>query len=306
MSINIPDIHLFVAAFEERSLIKAARRENSTLAQVSQQIHTLEAHYGVMLFLNTSGNVSPTPAGETYYRYCIDILRLHASANEAMRHVGHTLEGKVVIGLSPTMTRFALPAALERFALSHPKVTVHVTEDYGGALIERTRTGDLSFSVLLTGRTGAGLRSRHFCRTPEVLVAATARGLVHRRPVKLSALGPIKVIMAGLQNPRRLRLDAYYAANNVNIERVLQVEAPMECLELAAESDWYSVSPGLMMSHDLAGGRWTVSPIVEPDLWADLMLVESAKRQLEPATAAFLMVLEEETHKVNSVWSECA
>lgn len=304
MSNSLPDVCLFVAAFEEQCLIKAARRENSTLAHVSQQVRTLEAHYGVLLFSSTAGNISPTPAGQTYYRHCIDILRAHADANEAMRNVGHTLEGEVLIGLSPTMTRFVMPAALARFLVSHPKVNVRVQEDYGGALIERTRSGELSFSVLLSGRPGAGLRSRPFCRTPEVLVAAPSHGLVHRCPVQLSTLGPIKVIMAGLQNPRRLRLDAYFAANNVNIERVLQVEAPRDCLELAAESDWYTIATGLMMSHDLDGGRWSVCPIVQPALWADMMLIESVKWPIDPATAAFLMVLEEETHKVNSVWNE--
>lgn len=306
MPTTVPDIILFVAAFEERSLIKAARRENSTLVHVTQQIRALEEHYGVLLFASTPGNFSPTPAGETYYRHCIDILHTYAAANEAMRHVGHTLEGEVLVGLSPAMARFVMPAALASFLVSHPKVKVRVEEDYGGALMERTRSGELSFSILLSGRVGAGLRSRHLCRTPEVLVAASSRGLVHRRPVNLSTLGPIKVVLAGLQNPRRLRLDAYFAANNVNIERILQMEAPKDCLELTAESDWYTIAPGMGMAHDLEGGRWTASPIVQPALWADVMVIEQAKQTLDPATAAFLVVLEEETHKVNSVWNEPA
>ena len=70
---TLRDIRLFVAAYEERSFTGAATRENATQSGVSQHIRKLEESFGVDLFSRDKGRVAPTPAGDGYYRRCIDV-----------------------------------------------------------------------------------------------------------------------------------------------------------------------------------------------------------------------------------------
>ncbi len=299
-----PEIRLFAAAYEERSFTVAARREHATQSGVSQHVRKLEDRFGVRLFERLPGEIVPTPAGQEFYRHCVDVLRAHAAAAQAMRGFGKSLEGEVLVGLMPSMTRCALAPALARFTAQHPNVSVRIVEAYSGVLVERVRAGALAFAVVPSAPVGAGLRSRMFGRTPEVLVAARARGLVHRAPVRLSEFGPVKLVLPGIQNARRQNLDAYIAANGVQIERILELDAMLGALDLVGQSDWLTVVPGVMMADEQEGGRWTVGVLSGPSLSVDLMLIEPSKRPLEAATAAFLAVLEEETSRVNASWGE--
>ena len=299
-----PEIRLFVAAFEERSFTAAARRENATQSGVSQHIRKLEDRFGVRLFARTAGVISPTPAGEVFYRHCLDILRAHEAATLSLRGFGRSLEGEVVVGLMPSMTRCVLAPSLARFMALHPNVSVRIEEAYSFVLTERVRAGDLAFAVVPSGQTGPGVRSRFFCRTPEVLVAGAARGLEHGKPVKLATLGPIRLVLPGVQNARRVSLDAYLNANSVEVTQVLELDAMLGALDLVGQTDWLTIVPGVMMADSAPGGRWSVGRLADPPLAVDLMLIGPAKRPLDAASAAFLAVLEEETARMDAVWGE--
>ena len=142
------DIRLFVAAYEERSFTAAARRENATQSGVSQHIRKLEDSLRASLFVRNKGRVVATPAGDSYYRHCIELLNAHAKATADVRRHGAGLQGDIVIGLMPTMTRCALAPVLARFIDKHPNVVVRVVEGYSAALTEQVLAGQLEFAVV--------------------------------------------------------------------------------------------------------------------------------------------------------------
>src|SRR5437870_1522143 len=108
MSESLRDLRLFVAAYEEGSFTAAAARENATQSGVSQHMHKLEAGFGIQLFIRGAGSIIPTPAGDIYYRHCIEILRAFQTSKNEMEKFRKGLSGEVVVGLMPTLTRCAL------------------------------------------------------------------------------------------------------------------------------------------------------------------------------------------------------
>ena len=102
------DIRLFVSVYEERSHL-AAQRENATQSGVSQHVRNLEIAFGVPLFVRDKGRIAPTPAGDAYYRRAIDVLRAHDAASQAVGAYATGLDGRIVVGLMPAMTRWILP-----------------------------------------------------------------------------------------------------------------------------------------------------------------------------------------------------
>jgi LysR family transcriptional regulator, nitrogen assimilation regulatory protein len=295
------EIRLFVAAYEERSFTAAAARENATQSGVSQHIRKIEERFKVRLFLRSSGSASiaPTPAGDTYYRKCLDVLRAHDAAAQGLGHFATGLEGEVVIGLMPTMTRSVLAPALARFVESHPNVSLSIAEAYSAVLTERVLAGTLAFAVVPEFLSGVGLRSRLFARTPEVLVTSR-QGPAHAAEAgRLAARNPLKLVLPGPQNTRRRAIDTYLASNNIRVDRILELDSMFGTLDLVARTDWVAILPGLMMAADRGGDACTVSPLADPPLWLALVLIESARRVLSPAEQAFLDVLEEETERAN-------
>ena len=106
-----------------------------------------------------------------------------------MRRHGAGLEGNIVIGLMPTMTRCALAPVLARFIERHPNVVVRVVEGYSAALTEQVLAGELEFAVVPAFTGAPGLKSRLFLRTPELLVASRRSELKPLVPVRLADLG---------------------------------------------------------------------------------------------------------------------
>jgi len=296
------DIRLFVAAYEERSFTAAARRENATQSGVSQHIRKLEDSLRVKLFARSKGRVMPTPAGDSYYRHCIELLGAHAKATNAVRSHGSGLDGNIVVGLMPTMTRCALAPVLARFIERHPNVVVRIVEGYSAALTGQVLAGQLEFAIVPAFTGAAGLKSRLFLRTPELLVSSRKSDLVHLKPTRLAGLGPLKLVAPSKGNTRRHLIETYLATNGVQIERLLELDAMLGTLDFVSRTDWVAILPGLMMASETRARTFTVNPIVAPPFSLDLVLIEPSRRPMSPAVQAFLEMLEEESERLNRSW----
>ncbi len=298
---SLRDIRLFVSVYEERSFTLAAERENATQSGVSQHVRNLELGFGVPLFIRDKGRISPTPAGDAYYRRAIDVLRAHDAAGRAVQAYVNGLDGQIVVGLMPTMTRCTLAPALARFVEAHPNVKVHVTEGYSAALTQMVRAGDVDFAIVPAFSDPAGLKSRLFLRTPELLVAAARGPVTDSKPVRLADQGPLKLVLPGRTNTRRGTLETYCATVGAEITRVIELDTMFGTLDFVARGGWVTILPALMMDRGATQG-FDVHPITDPALTLDLVLIEPARRTLTPAAALFLEMLEQEARRISAVW----
>jgi LysR family transcriptional regulator, nitrogen assimilation regulatory protein len=303
MSGSLRDIRLFVAAYEERSFTAAAHRENATQSGVSQHIRKLEAGLKVQLFSRDKGQVAPTPAGDSYYLRCIDVLRAHATATSVAKSFATGLHGSIVIGLMPTMTRCMLAPVLAAFTVAHPNMTVRIVEGYSAPLTQQVRSGDLDFAIVPAIPVLPGLKSRLFLRTPEVLVAAkSAAGVTHGVPIALKPLGPLKLVLPSKINTRRNLVETYCAAHGIEIARLIEMDGMLGTLDFVARTDWATILPGIMMAIDEPGGRLISAPVADPPLMLDLVLIEPSRRPMSEPARVFLDMLQAEALKLNARW----
>ncbi len=59
-----------------------------------------------------------------------------------------------------------------------------------------------------------------------------------------------------------------------------------------------------MMASETRSRIYTVNPIAAPAFSLDLVLIEPSRRSMTPAAQAFLAMLEEESHRINSSWKK--
>jgi LysR family transcriptional regulator, nitrogen assimilation regulatory protein len=303
MSESLRDFHLFVAVYEERSFTAAAAREHATQSGVSQHVRKLEDSLGVRLFSRDKGQVVPTPAGDSLYQRCIEMLRLHEQAKRAVQDYGQGAEGQLVVGLMPTMTRCALAPVLASFMQANPNVRVKVVEGYSGTLTQQIRAGELDFAIVPAFAGAPGLTSRLFLSTPEVLVSSPSAKRAHLAPVKLAGLSPLKLVVPGKLNTRRTTIETYCASNGVQIEQMVELDAMLATLDLVARSDWVTVLPGIMMALDTGAPPLKVNPLADPPLSLDLVMIEPSRRSMSEVARAFLAALEAESQRLNLRWS---
>jgi DNA-binding transcriptional LysR family regulator len=303
MSESLRSIQVFVATYEERSFTAAAKREHATQSGVSQHVRKLEERLGAKLFSRDRGRVVPTPAGDAYYERSVELLRLASAASSAVSRFGGSLTGELVAGLMPTMTRFALAPALSRFMDEQPNVAIRVVEAYSAVLTQQVRAGELDFAVVPAIPNTAGIRSSHFLRTIELLVSRSESRLRHLDPVRLKDLGSLRLVVPGPQNTRRRSIETYLAANGLQCELVLELDAMLGTLDFVSRSDWVAILPGIMMAADIERPSVTINPIVDPVFILDLVLIEPSRRAMSPAARLFLEMLQVESERLEEPWA---
>lgn len=286
--VTLRQIQSVVAVVEERSFTRAAARENATQSGISQHIAAVENALGVALFKRSSDGVTPTPAGQRYYAHCIDVLRTLDTAKTEAQKSGSTLTGTIRAGLIPAFTRAALAPALERFAARYPGVSLEVIEGYSGALTDMVRAETLDFALVpgFAGKTG--LKLTHLNRSREMLVSGAQSGLAHLAPQRLADLPPLKIILPTRSNIRRSKIAEYVETHGVLIDRVLEMDAMIGTLELVAASDWVTILPWIICSPDGAGDVRRVSPLIDPPLYSEFVVIEPARKPLQPEGHLFL------------------
>lgn len=289
---TLRQVRSVLAVYEEGSFTAAAARENATQSGISQHVAAIETELAVQLFERSPEGVRPTPAGERYYARATEALRALAAA-EAEAQALATLSGPVNAGLMPTFTRAVLAPALGHLAAAHPHVTVRIFEGYSGTLTDMVRAGELDFALVPAFAPGPALTATPLGRDREMLVARPG-AFAHGAPIRAASLAPLRLIAPSVANTRRMRLDAYFAANGIRVERIMEMDSMMGTLDLVARSDFMAVLPSVLLGPDRDGAERAVAPLDAPPLYADFISIEPARRPLSPQAKAFFDVMRAE------------
>jgi LysR family transcriptional regulator, nitrogen assimilation regulatory protein len=300
--ISLRQIRSFVAVYEEGSFTSAAKREGATQSGISQHIKQLEAELGAVLIERNGREIAPTLAGKQYYRDSVDVLRRLDTAQQSV--AVNQLRGAIRVGLMPTFTRSLLTPALETFLASAPGSEIRVTEAYSGVLTEMILKGELDFAVVPAFEGTVGISHHLLARDREMLVRAKRSRGVSLKPVRLSELGPLNVVLPGTPNTRRRNIETYFSTNGVAVAQRLELDAMMGTLQFVAASDWVAILPFIMMVSDLDDGRFEIRPLDDPPFYSEFVLIEPSRKVMSPAAALFAAILKAEAKRALIVFKK--
>ena len=285
--VTLRQIQAVIAVCEEGSFTRAAARENATQSGLSQHVSAVEKLLGVRLFDRSATGVTPTPAGQRYYRRCLDAIGMLDLAGEEARGRADIVSGSLRIGLMPTFTRAALAPTLEHFVAAHPDVRLHVVEAYSGILTDQVLGDELDFAIVPAFEGRTGLKSRLILRDREVLISGRGSRFKPLAPVRLSDCAPLKIVAPGPDNIRRRNLEIYFQSHGVAVETMIEMDAMMATFDFVARTDFVTVLPGLICINDIGKGEFTINPI-EPPLFAEFIVITPARRTLPAPARLFL------------------
>ena len=287
MSVSIKQLKAFVAVVEENSFSLAAERLNATQSGMSMLVQNLELSIGKKLINRVPGKMVLTESGKNFYKYALEILSLMDKALIDAKTDTEDLSGTFNCGLMPTFTRSALPTTLSKFLKDYPKVDVKVTEAYSGVLEDMVRTNKLEFAIVPSVKNPTGLNIEFVSSDLNFLVTKKNSEFEHLKPIKLSKLDKIKIILPGVENSRRISLDEYFATHNIKIDKTLEMDGMIGTLEMVASSDWCAILPAVLCDLDILGNLRTLSPLTSPNFTTEYVLITSASKELSSAAKLF-------------------
>jgi LysR family tcuABC transcriptional regulator len=304
VDIALRQIRAIIAVCEEGSFTRAATRENATQSGISQHVAAAEHTLGVKLFERSAAGVKPTPAGQRYYKRCIEAVGQFDNANEEVRGFASRVTGDLRIGLIPTLTRAALAPTLEQFVPRYPDVRLHIVEGYSGGLTEMVLNDELDFAVVPTSEGRVGLKSRLIVRDREMLLSSPRRGLTPLAPVRLKDCGPLKIVLPGRANVRRRNIEIYFQTHGVEITEMIEMDAMIGTLQFVARTDWVAILSGLICFSDIGRAERVINPIYDPPMIADYVVISPARRTLSTQAQLFLEGFEAEIARIQDIWAQ--
>ncbi len=141
-------LNVFLTAAETLNFTQAAGRLHMTQPSVSQHIHSLENHFGQLLFVRNGRSIHLTSAGVALLPLARDIIHRSVHIEEMMQSLEGIIHGDLYVGCSTTPGKYLLPPLLARFHRHHPQVQVacHVSSQRNA--LQRVCDGDAHLALV--------------------------------------------------------------------------------------------------------------------------------------------------------------
>jgi DNA-binding transcriptional LysR family regulator len=119
--LELQQLKTFMAVAEVGSFTKAAQLLDYAQSSISAQVRSLEDELGIKLFERIGRGICPTQEGKRLLIYAKQLIDLAAEAKESL--MGNNLpQGTLTIGAPESLSIFKLPALLQAYKESYPKV----------------------------------------------------------------------------------------------------------------------------------------------------------------------------------------
>ncbi|MEZ8101139.1 LysR family transcriptional regulator [Vibrio bivalvicida] len=123
---NWEGVSEFVAVAETQSFTSAAKKLDTSVAQISRKVALLEERLAVKLFNRTTRRVSVTEAGQLYYQQCKHLVEGLELAELAVTQMQSTPKGLLKVTAPVTFGEQNLAPLLHQFLELYPQVDLEL------------------------------------------------------------------------------------------------------------------------------------------------------------------------------------
>ncbi|MFJ9039221.1 LysR family transcriptional regulator [Streptomyces sp. NPDC102406] len=181
-----PRLAYFAGVARTEHVTRAAQEMQVPQSTLSRAMARLEHDLGVDLFARHGRTVSLTPAGRTFLASVERALGEVEKAAESVRADADPESGKVAFGFLHTMGTETVPALLRAFRADHPRIRFSLVQNYGEAMLERLRAGELDLCLTSPVPDAPGLVARRLDEQRLRLVVPEDHRLAARKRIRLA------------------------------------------------------------------------------------------------------------------------
>ncbi len=154
------EVAIFISVVQEGSFSQAAKKLGMPNSTVSAKVSNLEKRLGVTLIQRTTRKLNITPAGQAYFKRCIQGLEEIKAAESEIAAVQGEPQGLLRITAPNELGSSILPGIVSQYTKKYPKARIEVllTDRRVDLLSENVdlaiRAGELKDSSLIAKRIG--------------------------------------------------------------------------------------------------------------------------------------------------------
>jgi LysR family nitrogen assimilation transcriptional regulator len=284
---ELRQLRYFVAIVDHGSLSRAAVVLHVAQPALTQQLRQLEEELGAQLLHRSAQGVICTDAGKLFYQHALAILKQVGDAKAAVAQSTTRPSGSVTLGLPHSISgALALPL-LTAARSEYPEITLQLTEEISGNLIEQLKSGRINLAVLFDdGQLG------QFAVTPLVdedlmFICRAGSPFAPDEPsVSLPQALASTLILPAQQQGVRPQIERVARSAGLGLENLIEINS-IAILRSALLADiGATLLPVAPVQGDIEAGTLTAWPVHSPTITRRVVLCASRNIPLTNAAAA--------------------
>jgi DNA-binding transcriptional LysR family regulator len=247
-------LNAFASLARTGSILDTARELSLTQSAISHSLRTLENELGCRLLNRVRKRMELTAAGEGFLFYAQNGLTSFAQARQAIQDFKQWGMARLRIGAEAALFQKMLPTTLARLQVQHPNLLLTAKAVRPSEVAASLKLGELEIVVGSYPRRAPEMEFTPLFDAPlEIVVSSTHRWAV-QRSVPAGELAKEPCFLPNKFDPTRELIDRYFAAANIVINGVADIESMDVIKEILRRGFGMSILPDWVVKDELEGG----------------------------------------------------
>ena len=293
---ELRQLRYFVAIVDHGSLSRAALVLHVAQPALTQQLRQLEEELGAQLLHRSAHGVLSTDAGKVFYEHAQAILKQVADARSAVTQSTTRPSGSVTLGLPHSISgALALPL-LTAARATYPEITLQLTEEISGSLIEQLKSGRLNLAVLFDdGQLGSFETMPLVDEDLMYICRADSSTRPQGSSITLGAALGSTLILPAQQHGVRPLIEQAAASAGLALTKLIEINS-IAILKSALLADMgATLLPLAPLRTEIESGLLAATPIENPPIRRSVTLCASRNIPLTNAAAAIRSLVRQVT-----------
>ncbi|KPZ52450.1 Hydrogen peroxide-inducible activator [Pseudoalteromonas sp. P1-13-1a] len=245
MNLNLKDLEYVKAIAHHKHFRKAADACFVSQPTLSGQVKKLEQELGVVLFDRSTKQVTLTAQGERLLTQINVILEQTEILKELAATSNGPLQGKLRIGIIPTIAPYLLSALLTSMKAAFSDSHFSFIEMQTATMLEALDNGELDFAILADVPELKNYHTVNVYKEDFVVAVSTDNPLSNRKKVALSDLQSCSLLMLSDGHCFKDQAQKFCFAAGVDVSNQYQGNSLETLLALVAINDGVTFVPRL-------------------------------------------------------------
>lgn len=283
---DLAQLRTLIQVAELGSLSKAADRMHIAQPALSRQVRLLEAELGIRLFVRHGRGMVPTEQGREILKHALRVMAGVEEIRATAANPEMPLSGQVAIGFPPTVGDIISVPLVDAFGRTHPHAGLRLVGAYTGYLLDWLHRGEIDLAVLYDPHSARSLRSQPLLLENLFLIGPPASGLVPSTPVPFGDLASKRILLPSTRHGLRTIVEQSAREAGVALDVAVETDSYATLKALVQHGHGWTILPLAPIHDDIAAGRLTAAPLVDPVPMRKLILSYPADRPV-PRLARF-------------------
>ena len=288
---QLESLKVFCDLAESRSFTNAARISGISQSAVSQQINSLERHFGALLIERSKKMFRLTVEGRLLYEHSKEIINSYEALTSNIQSLKNVVSGNIRISTIYSLGLHTLPPFLKKFLKKFPTVNVHVEYSHAEKILEDILGNVVDLGLLAYPGKNGKLNIIPLMEEPLVLVCEPGHPLADRGSICLADISGENLVGFHIDIPTRRGIDRELREKKITVNTVTEfdnIETVKRAVEIGAG---VAIVPEVTVAQEVQLGSLASVKFSDVRLARPVAVVHKKSKTLSPALQQFLSIL---------------